>query len=134
LHGGCLAAERALGMKPPRSLVGHAARLALTFLLVLVGWVFFRSATLPSAVGYLKMMSGLAGPPASADLLRGLIYKPYYLGTFSLAALVVWGCPQAWDFTRRLTWPRAFASMAVLWVAMVMLFTQSYNPFIYFIF
>jgi alginate O-acetyltransferase complex protein AlgI len=52
----------------------------------------------------------------------------------AIAALVVWGCPQAWDFTRRLTWPRACTSMAILWLAIVMLFTQSYNPFIYFIF
>jgi alginate O-acetyltransferase complex protein AlgI len=107
---------------------------ALTFLIVLVSWVFFRAATLPAALDYLRTMLGLTVPPPSSDLLGGLIYKPYYLWSMAIAALVVWGCPQAWDFTRRLTWPRACASMAILWLAIVMLFTQSYNPFIYFIF
>jgi len=134
LHGGCLAAERAVGTRPSRSSAARFVRLASTFLIVLVGWVFFRASTLSAAVGYLKTMSGLTVPPPSADLLRGLIYKPYYVWTFALAAIVVWGCPQAWDVTRRLTWPRACASMAVFWLALVMLFTQTYNPFIYFIF
>jgi len=134
LHGGCLAAERAIGAGPSRSAVARTLRVLSTFLIVLVGWVFFRAATLTDAVDYLKAMSGLGAPPPGADLVRGLIYKPYYLLTLVLAAIVVWTAPQAWDFTRRLTWPRAFASVAVLWLAMVMLFTQSFNPFIYFIF
>jgi alginate O-acetyltransferase complex protein AlgI len=134
LHGGCLAAERMLDIPPPRSTVSRVLRMASTFVIVLVGWVFFRAATLPAAVGYLRTMAGLTVPAPSAELIRGLIYKPYYLLTVVLAAIVVWGCPQAWDFTRRLSWPRACASVAVLWLAIVMLFTQSYNPFIYFIF
>ena len=134
LHGGCLAAERAFGAAPSRSAATRGARVALTFLIVLVGWVFFRAPTLTAAVAYLEAMSGVATSTAGADLVRGLIYKPYYVWTLAVAAIVVWTAPQAWDFTRRLTWPRTFASVAVLWLAIVMLFTQSFNPFIYFIF
>jgi hypothetical protein len=36
--------------------------------------------------------------------------------------------------TRHLTWPRAVTCLFVLWFAAALLFTQSYNPFIYYIF
>ena len=54
-------------------------------------------------------------------------------GSF-LAATVVWGFPQTWDFTRRLTWPKALLCLAFFALALVMMESQGYNPFIYFIF
>ena len=36
-------------------------------------------------------------------LLDGVVYQPYYLGTFLIAGIVTWGCPQTWDWTRTLT-------------------------------
>jgi alginate O-acetyltransferase complex protein AlgI len=67
-------------------------------------------------------------------IATGLLYQPYYVLTAALAATIVWTCPQAWDITRTITWPRAVGCVVVLWVATAVLFTQSYNPFIYFIF
>ena len=67
-------------------------------------------------------------------LLEGIVYKPYYVGTFVIAAAVVWGAPQTWDWTRTLTVPKALAVAALFLLAAVALTTQSYNPFIYFIF
>ena len=51
-----------------------------------------------------------------------------------MAAVLVWAAPQTWDFTRRITVPRAAFAMGVFVLALVALTTQSYNPFIYFIF
>ena len=52
----------------------------------------------------------------------------------AVAAAVTWLCPQTWDFTRRITWPRAAFAFAMFWRSLILLTTQSYNPFIYFIF
>ena len=33
----------------------------------------------------------------AALLLDGIVYQPYYLGTFLLAGVITWACPQTWD-------------------------------------
>ena len=63
-------------------------RVGVTFVLVLVTWVFFRASDLPSAFRYLGDMVGLGAPQDGAALLAGIVYQPYYLGTFVLAAIV----------------------------------------------
>ena len=45
-----------------------------------------------------------------AGLLAGIVYGPYYLGTFLLAGVIVWTAPQTWDWTRTLTLPKAAAT------------------------
>jgi alginate O-acetyltransferase complex protein AlgI len=42
--------------------------------------------------------------------------------------------PQTWDWTRQLTWPKVIACIASFWLACILLVSQAYNPFIYFIF
>ena len=110
------------------------ARVAMTFVVVLITWVFFRAADLPAAGRYLASMFGLADVPDSAQLLAGIVYQPYYLLTFVAAALVTWTCPQTWDWSRTITAPKAVAVAAAFVAAAVMLTTQAFNPFIYFIF
>ena len=79
-------------------------------------------------------MLGLNRVQESAGLLGGILHNPYYLGTLLTAGLVVWTCPQTWDWTRRITWPKALAIVAALWLSLTVLAVQAYNPFIYFIF
>jgi alginate O-acetyltransferase complex protein AlgI len=134
LHGLLLAYERFRGKAPAYGRFGKPIRVAATFVLVLVTWVFFRASDLPSATRYLGDMLGIGRAQEGAALLTGIVYQPYYLGTFVLAAIVTWGCPQTWDWTRVLTAPKAVAVAALFVVAAVLLTTQAYNPFIYFIF
>ncbi len=134
LHGGGLAAERALGKRPPYAALPRPVRVALTFLLVLVGWVFFRARDLPAAGRYLASMVGAGDPGAGAALVPGILYRPYDLAVFAGAALIAFTGPQTWDWTRRLTWPRGLVCLGLLLLALVVLETQGYSPFIYFIF
>ncbi len=97
-------------------------------------WVLFRAADLPAALAYLGRMAGLGETRATAALVGEITHRPYYLGTFLAAALVVWAAPQTWDWTRRLSWPKAAAILGLFALALVMMETQGYNPFIYFIF
>jgi alginate O-acetyltransferase complex protein AlgI len=134
LHGVLLALERAGGKTAVYARLPSSVRMALTFVTVLVTWVFFRAADLTHAVRYLGDMFGAGDPHAGAALLSGIIYQPYYLGTFLLAGVIVWGAPQTWDWTRTLTMPKAATALACLLLSVIALTTQSFNPFIYFIF
>ncbi|MDR3689820.1 MAG: MBOAT family O-acyltransferase [Fimbriimonas sp.] len=134
IHGTSLAAERGLGddhayFKLPKLLRG-----AITFFIVLVGWVFFRAADFPKAATYLASMFGLGPRHAEASLIAGILYKPYYLLAFGLAAVMIWFVQDTWEWTQNLTKAKSLCCVGVFLVAIAVLVTQEYNPFIYFIF
>jgi alginate O-acetyltransferase complex protein AlgI len=134
LHGVLLAAERSRGKAALYGALPMPARVALTFTLVLITWVFFRAPDLSQAVRYLGAMFGAGRPQEGAGLLAGIVYQPYYLGTFLLAGTIVWSAPQTWEWTRMLTPSKATAVVALFILSVFALSTQAYNPFIYFIF
>jgi alginate O-acetyltransferase complex protein AlgI len=134
LHGALLAAERFAGKAAAYRALPAPMRVAMTFTLVLIGWVFFRAPDLPSAMRYLGDMAGLSGTDAGTRLLQGIVYQPYYLGTFVVAGIVSWACPQTWDWTRSLNATKGLVITGLFIIAAIALTTQSYNPFIYFIF
>jgi D-alanyl-lipoteichoic acid acyltransferase DltB (MBOAT superfamily) len=75
LHGGVLAAERLWREFRPKNapVMPHALGVVITFHIVLLGWIFFRSATFADAIAFL---SGLAAPGPAAmltPLMLGLI-------------------------------------------------------------
>jgi len=45
---------------------------------------------------------------------------------------VVWGMPNTWEFTNRLSAPRAIGALATLGLATLLMWTQTTNPFLYF--
>jgi alginate O-acetyltransferase complex protein AlgI len=134
LHGAWLAVERALGKRSLYRGLPRPVRVALTFLGVLVTWVFFRAPDVGGAWRYLSFMFGLGEVQPGAGLVGGMIHAPYYLLSLAVAAVVTWGCPQTWDWTRRLTPLRGTLALGCLVVALIAMASQGYNPFIYFIF
>ena len=134
IHGGMLALERMRGKSSFYQQWPNAIRVGLTFLLVLITWVFFRSANLSRAVTLLGCMVGLVSVPPGHYLIGGLIYQPYYLLSISMAALVTCLRRSTWGWVQNLSVPKMVACLILLWISLVFLETQSYNPFIYFIF
>ena len=134
IHGMMLILERLGGKYPLYERLPGFAKMAITFVIVCFTWVFFRAADVTAAVEYCRSMLGLTTPQAGAGLMGGLIYQPYYVISMLLAAIVVWLCPQTWDFTRKITWKKALWITAVFWLAIAAMTTQEFNPFIYFIF
>ena len=82
IHGTLLAIERMSGKSAIYRGIPAPARIAATFGIVLITWVFFRAASVPDALQYLADMAGLGVPHPGAGLLSGIVYQPYYLGTF----------------------------------------------------
>jgi alginate O-acetyltransferase complex protein AlgI len=134
IHGVLLALERARGRGNLLPWLPAPLQVAVTFLVVSLAWVFFRAPDLDAAFLYLARMAGAVSPGPGAELVAGVVHQPYYLLCLTLAAGVVWGAPQSWDFTRRLDLPRAAWALALLLLSCAMLFAQAYNPFIYFMF
>lgn len=132
IHGSLLGLERFCGRRPLYHRLPKVLRMTATFILVLIAWVFFRAENLSWALEYLSSMAGLAEVPAASGLLAGMLYTPYHLLAMSLAAVVVWGCPQSWDWTRSLDGKKAAILVIIFLLSIAVLSMQSYNPFIYF--
>ena len=132
IHGGMLAFERTQGRASVYRRLPHGARVATTFLVVCLSWVFFRAKTLGQAMTYLASLFGLSHAGVAADAIAGPLYTPYHASMLALAALVVWGMPNTWTFTARLTVGRAVGSVALLAASILVMWTQTTNPFLYF--
>jgi alginate O-acetyltransferase complex protein AlgI len=132
IHGGMLGLERKLGARHPLRRLPRWLGVATTFLVVCISWVFFRAKTLGQAVEYLGSLFGLARTTSASDVVAGALYTPYHAMLFVLCGLVVWGAPNTWQLTERLSVPRAAWVLAVLALATLVMWTQTTNPFLYF--
>ncbi len=132
MHGLMLGIERSMGRQAVYFKLRRPFRVILTFLLVVLAWVFFRAETLPGAIAYLGSMFGVVQVPDSSLLLKGVVYSPYYLLVMVVSAFVIWRCPQTWDWTKRLDYFRFFIVFLFFALSVALLTLQSYNPFIYF--
>ena len=77
-------------------------------------------------------MFGGSGAGDSADAVAGMMYTPYHQLMFVLAGVVVWTLPDTWSFTEKLTPARAVYGLALLTASVLVMWTQTVNPFLYF--
>jgi alginate O-acetyltransferase complex protein AlgI len=127
IHGSILAMERWGGKHALYGRFPRPARIALTFVLVLVTWVFFRATSLSGALAYLYSMAGRAA--GGSPLLALEIYTPYNLTIMAICAVASFQPLEAYDWANKsLSWwlvPMFLLAIAVMW-------TQAFNPFLYF--
>lgn len=86
-HGGLLVIERVTGWDRGRTGLALVGQRALTFLLVVVGWVFFRAASLGDAFHMLRMMFVPSGDLLPSLLTTTMTHQRTLV--FALALLVV---------------------------------------------
>ncbi len=134
IHGAMLAFERMQGKDSLYRNFPRPVKVGITYITVLFAWVFFRAEGLPAALDYCGALIGLGETQAGVGLNAGIIYQPFYLCSMSLAAVVTWCAPQTWDYTRNLTWPKIVIILALLVLSLMVMTTQAFNPFIYFMF
>jgi len=134
IHCVMLIVERSMGKDSPYRKLPRALRIAVTFLVVTIAWVFFRAQDLPSALNYCAAMFGSGANSVTAPLVGGQIYTLFHMPVMLIAALVACFGTQTWDFTRQITAPKAVIIMLLFATAIVMLTATSFHPFIYFIF
>ena len=131
-HGILLALERFNGKRSALELWPRPVRVAATFILVLFSWVLFRSANLHEALYYLGVMIGQGGSGPGMLLLPALLYTQGTLAIMAIGALVIAWPVQAHDWSREVTWPKAMLVHPLFCVSLLVMFSQSANPFLYF--
>lgn len=139
-HGGIMAVERALGVKGRDSVYPRAVAWPLTLVLVMLGWVMFRAASVGQALDIYAGMAGLNGLALSAETL--ILLRPSEVIFMALGiALVGWSKlrrpglippgPVALPAAAGLG--RGFVLPVVLFaLCFVVMQARSFSPFLYF--
>jgi len=131
-HGLLLAFERWRGKRSFYERLPHEIRIGVTFVLVLFSWVLFRSPDLKHAVLYFRSMLGIAPQGMGSRLLAAEIYTPYYALGMILCAVISFQPIEVYDWVENLSSRRALALASLFLFGIGAMFTQSFNPFLYF--
>ncbi len=132
-HGALLMLERWLGKRSPYAYLPRPLRIGLTFVLVLFSWVLFRAEDLPSAGAYFGAMLGWGTVGNGSPLLAGLLYSPYHVLVLLVGGVLVFQPFQAHDWAQLpVTWRRVGILLPLFLVSLAGMFTQAFNPFLYF--
>ena len=142
-HGTFLVLEKLVLLRLSEALP-RVLRVSLTFLVVVVGWVFFRSPELAYATDFLGRMAALthyaplATTPITAELLtnRGAVAL-FVAAVLSFAPAFDFGARAATRYgTEPTTWQstsaRYLGALSCLVLSCASLANSGYNPFIYF--
>jgi len=132
-HGLLLALERWNGKRSLYAALPRGLRIAMTFLLVLFSWVLFRAENLTTAMRYFGAMFSLTRTTGASALLAADIYAPPYLVALAVCATLAFQRVQAHDWSLKpQTWPRLVLLMPLFVFALLVMFSQAFNPFLYF--
>jgi len=131
-HGCLLIAERLAGRNPLYQRLPHVARVGLTFVLVLFSWVWFRAENLSEALAYFSALFGQGDVDRATPLLLAQLCTPGKLAVLGGAALCVMAKCQAYEWTAALAWSKVCVLIVVFALALMAMFTQTLNPFLYF--
>ena len=132
-HGLLLAYERWRGKQSSYRNLPLGLRIAVTFLLMLFSWVLFRAENLAAALRYFGAMFGLSPATGASALVAADIYAPLYLVVMTVGAVLIFQRTQAHDWSLKpQTWPRVMLLVPLFVFSLLVMFSQAFNPFLYF--
>lgn len=132
-HGLLLGYERWRGKQSLYESFPRPVRIGVTFVLMLFSWVLFRADSLGAAMDYYAAMFGMAPAAGATLLLAGSIYTPYHLGVMAVCGFLVFQPLQAHDWAQRpQSWPRVAVVVPLFMASLLAMFSQAFNPFLYF--
>jgi len=132
-HGLLLGCERWRGKQSVYETFPRPFRIGLTFLLMLFSWVLFRADNLTAAWHYFGSMFGLTPVADTAPLLAAAIYTPYRMLILALCAGLVFQPLQAHDWALHpVNWPRVALVTPLFVIAVMTMYSQAFNSFLYF--
>jgi len=132
-HGLLLCYERWRGKQSLYQKLPLNLRIAATFLLMLFSWVLFRADNLTAAAHYFGAMFGLAPASGASALLAADIYAPLNLVVMTLCAVFVFQRTQAHEWSLKpQTWTRPVLLLPLFVFSVLVMFSQAFNPFLYF--
>jgi len=132
-HGGLLVFERWRGKMSVYNQWPTAARVALTFLLMLFSWVLFRDDNLTLAGRYFGAMFALLDASPESVVLGAVLYTPRSWLVMAVSALLVFQPFQAHDWAQQpVTLWRVALLIPLFLFSVATMYAQALNPFLYF--
>ena len=107
-------------------------QILLTQVIVLFGWVLFRADNIGESWRMWKAMLGLMPVSAFDAVLAAEIFTPTTVLFMALAGLLSFWRFRSYDWCDKVSPYRVAVAFVIFVVAVLALFTQSYNPFLYF--
>lgn len=132
-HGLLLGFERWRAKRSAYAAFPRPVRVGLTFFLVLLAWVLFRADNLTDAWKYFGAMFALTPAAGTAHLLAAGLYTPYRLLIMAVCVFFAFQPLQAHDWAQRpIGWGRVAILAPLFILCLLMMFSQAFNPFLYF--
>ncbi|MHC4798251.1 MAG: MBOAT family O-acyltransferase, partial [Planctomycetota bacterium] len=131
-HGALLVLERGIGRKTMYARLPQAFRVAITFVLLLLSWVLFRSDNISEAWQYIGAMFGGTGERGGSILLAAEIYTQGHFMVMAICALLIFQPIQAFDWVKTITWPKIIILILLFCLSLMTMFAQAFSPFLYF--
>lgn len=131
-HAFFMIVERFNGKQALYSKAPKIAQILLTQIIVLFGWVLFRSPDIASAVHMWGSMLGLVPVNPANPILTAEIFTPTTIVFMSIAFIFAVSPFRAFDWCQKISSVRTIVAFALFAFAVLALFTQTYNPFLYF--
>ncbi len=132
IHGGMLALERLWGKKSWYARLPDPLRVVITFGIVLITWVFFRAENFEVATRYLAAMFGQGGEAASSVVLTGYLMRPANFLYLGLCAVICWAVPRSAELLEKVTPVKVIIALVLFVFSVALMYTQGFNPFLYF--
>lgn len=132
IHGGMLAFERMLGKDSFYAKAPRPLKVAFTFLILLITWVFFRAENFEVATRYLGVMFGHTHVLPPASLLEAQLLRGANVAQLCVAGFAVWFMPNTQTILHRFVFWKALLGLLLFVAAVIMMFTRGHSPFLYF--
>jgi alginate O-acetyltransferase complex protein AlgI len=130
-QGAFLIFERMLGKRTAYSFLPNWGQVAMTFVVILFGWVLFRAPDIGTAVHYWGAMLGFVKASAAGPLLSAQIFSARHIFEMALCAILVWQPLQAHEWAKTLSVGKCVVCAVILVLAIALMFTQTYTSFLY---
>ncbi len=131
-HGILLVIERFLGRTTLYHTLPRQVQVLFTFLLIMIGWVFFRSATISGAWQYLTVMFLPSKAQDGSVLLGAEIYTRGNVLIMIICAVLTFQPLQAFDWAKTITWSKVIMLIVLFCMSTMIMFAQSFSSFLYF--
>ena len=105
---------------------------AMTFLVLLITWVFFRSESITVAVDYLGALIGQGAGGEATAILSAVIFARTNIVLLVTCAAVAWLMPNTQSWLKRLNGWKVVAGFGLIFISVREMGLQGFNPFLYF--
>ncbi|MEM9479786.1 MAG: MBOAT family O-acyltransferase [Verrucomicrobiota bacterium] len=131
IHGGMLALERLMGKDSFYAKMPGPVRVAVTFVIVLFTWVFFRAENFEVATRYLAGMFTFSVSD-SGVFLQAEVFTVFNLTMLAICVIAAFFTPRTVTILEKLTPVKVVVGLILLVGGLCVMFWQGFNPFLYF--